>query len=300
MLAEKNIIESNAREFYDLEDLQLNLDPITGTRTTSWGNLGYWSADLKEGESDEFTYACAGQRLAVQLGNMAKLDELASEHTVVDTGFGCGDQLIEWNQSFHVNHLYGINYSKSQTLFAQNLIVREGIEGFHLEQGDCCAAKAWGSIPNGVDRIIALDCLYHFHDKSRYFLNCQNKLALNGVLAVSDLLLQKPLSNPFYKLALRLICKLSNIPFSNLQTLEAYEQSLNEHGLKLVTSSDISEHVFLPFGEWLKGYIDQLKHSKIEGQKLSWTKYQGTASFLRWAYKKRVLSYRLIQITRVG
>ena len=298
MLLQQNITESKAGEFYDLEDLQLNLDPATGRRSTSWGNLGYWPAGSNGTGNEDITYARAGQTLAIQLANMAELDELASDHIVVDTGFGCGDQLIEWNQSFKVTRLYGINYSKPQTLFAQNLITRKGIQDFHLAQGDCCAANAWASIPGEVDRIIALDCLYHFHDKSRYFANCQDKLAFNGVMAVSDLLLQGPLSNPFYKLALRLICKLSNIPYSNLQTLEDYEQNLRKHGLKLVSSRDISEHVFLPFGDWLKVYINQIKDLNIEGQKLSWSKYKGTASFLRWVYKKRILSYRLMQIAK--
>ena len=76
-------------EFYDLEDLQLNLNPCTFERETSWGNLGYWQLNAR-GEiktlSDHLPYAHACTQLAMQLANVAELNQISDDHVVLDTG----------------------------------------------------------------------------------------------------------------------------------------------------------------------------------------------------------------------
>jgi SAM-dependent methyltransferase len=298
----------NHHEFYDLEDLQLNIDPNTNERFSSWGNLGYWKRDslnlVASTSSDtsaliDTTYPQACEYLAIKLAQCAELDQLPDSHLVLDTGFGCGDQLFVWHQQFSVTSLYGMNYSASQTALAQKSINTAKIEGFTVRQADACDAIAWQAIPGSVDRILALDCVYHFHNKSFFFDLCETHLASDGILAISDLLLTKPLTNPFHKLILKLICKLSHIPFCNLMTEEDVVADLSSRGLKMARSIDISDAVFLPFGEWLSGHIQQVKKAGLVDQKSSWIKYQATARFLRWAYTHQVLSYRLLQIRKV-
>ena len=295
MVKDKNSVSH--QDFYDLEDLQLNIDPISNQRLTSWGNLGYW----KQNRSDEITkltYPKACEQLAIQLAQCATLDQLPDTHVVLDTGFGCGDQLAVWHAQYSVNCLYGINYSQSQTEFALHALNKAGIAGFTLKQGDCCEASSWHDIPKPIDRIIALDCVYHFQNKPQYLNHCAKYLASDGVLAISDLQLTKPLTNPLHKLMLRLICKLSHIPFSNLMTQEDASADLLIRGLKLDQVKDVTDAVFLPFGDWLSEHIKLVKNVGVTDQKLSWFKYESTAKFLRWAYRHQILSYRLLQIRK--
>lgn len=285
-------------EFYDLEDLQLNLNPSSFKRETSWGNLGYWQLNPQgqiETPSDQLSYAHACSELAMQLANLAKLNQLSEDHVVLDTGFGCGDQLLVWHARYGVKYLYGINYSQSQTQLALNLVKEHGIQTYTLKQGDACDDKQWKPFPRQFDRILALDCIYHFNDKSRYLDTCAGRLKDQGILAISDLLLSKPIANPLHGLLLRLICKLSHIPYGNLMTLANYEQNLKALGLELTDSWDVSEHVFIPFGTWLDAFIKDLDKGDNAGKKRNWLKYKGTAWFLRWAYNKQILKYYLLQ-----
>jgi cyclopropane fatty-acyl-phospholipid synthase-like methyltransferase len=282
------------KEFYDLEDIQLNYQAETGLVNSSWGNLGYWIDEHQQAIS---TYPLACTQLAVELGQLAKLDQLFNHHRVLDTGFGCGDQLLVWQTLFAVNNLIGINYSHAQTAHAQSLLAQTR---FSLKQGDCCDPLAWQGIPKTLDRILALDCLYHFHNKPSYFSICRKHLASDGILAVSDLILVKPISNPVHKWMLKIICSLSHIPFKNLMTLPDYQSSLARQGLFLSQSRDISDQVFLPFGNWLECYIEQMqKHNKAD-RKLRWLKYRATGVFLRWAHNRQILSYQLLKIVKAA
>jgi cyclopropane fatty-acyl-phospholipid synthase-like methyltransferase len=297
-------------EFFDLEDIQLNYQPETGMLNSSWGNLGCWLDDTKTPIND---YSLACQQLAVELGRLAKLDKsgkqvkLSEDLKVLDTGFGCGDQLVVWLNEFHVKQLIGINFSHSQTAFALNALKKNKDQpkdqpadnSYTLKQGDCCDPLVWESVPKSLDRIIALDCLYHFKNKPAYFKLCNQHLADHGILAVSDLILVKPIHNPVYKWILKIICKLSHIPFQNLMTLSDYQQLLTQQGLVLSQAEDISHCVFLPFGQWLNSYIAEMKKHNKARHKLSWAKYKVTAVFLRWAHNEQILGYQLLQISHL-
>jgi hypothetical protein len=287
-------------EFYDLEDIQLNYQPETGYLNSSWGNLGCWLDDTK---SPIGNYSQACEQLAIELGRLAKLDQLTQGHIVLDTGFGCGDQLFVWSNSFAVKQLVGINFSHSQTAMAVNALNRKGCEAqksaYFLQQGDCCDPVAWHYVPKALDRIIALDCLYHFKNKSDYFELCNEHLAVDGILAASDLVLVKPINHLLDKTILKIICKLSHIPFENLMTLSSYQALLVQQGLVLSQAVNIADKVFLPFGQWLNTYMAEMKRSHKTDRKLGWLKYKGTAVFLRWAYNKQILDYQLLQITQL-
>ena len=298
--------ESEIKEFYNLEDLQLNISPENGALPTSWGNLGYWK-DLNLKQTSD-TYAKACESLACELADFSGLikqsSDLDSSFTVLDTGFGCGDQLVTWLTRYNITRLYGINLSVSQTQMAKQRISTLSSSDFNrteqvicrLETGDCCDPEQWKQVPDNVQRILALDCAYHFNNKTEYFRLSQSKLAINGVLAISDLVLNQPIQSPLHKLLLKTICHLSHIPYKQLQTLTEYNEELKTLGLNLVANKDITDHVFMPFGQWLAYFIQDVnRHNKVSG-KLNWAKYKGTALFLKWLYKKHILSYQILRI----
>ena len=78
-------------EFHDLAELHLNINPTTQAIESSWGNLGYWK-DSNNGQ-DIVHYPQACQQLAMEVALIA---DLSPEHKLLDTGFGCGDQLLIW------------------------------------------------------------------------------------------------------------------------------------------------------------------------------------------------------------
>jgi cyclopropane fatty-acyl-phospholipid synthase-like methyltransferase len=90
---------------------------------------------------------------------------LNSTHSLLDTGFGCGDQLVVWLQEFKLSDVCGVNLSSSKTRYAQQKITalqRNTDIRCELQVSDCCQPSAWQGLDPHFDRIIALDCIYHF------------------------------------------------------------------------------------------------------------------------------------------
>ncbi len=277
-------------EFHDLAELQLNINPITKTITSSWGNLGYWQA------ASHYPQAC--EQLAREVALMGNLN---STHKMLDTGFGCGDQLLLWIQEFNVKTLYGLNVSHSQTEFAKEKIANASFNintVCELDAADGCSEASWQALDNDFQRIMALDCIYHFSDKTRYFSLCEKHLAEDGVLVVSDLLLLKDQLSFMQKFLLKSICALSHIPYKNFKTFDQYQQQLADSGLSITQHKDISQQVFLPFGNWLKTYIPSVNNNSSKSKNSSWLKYKGVAKFLAWGDKQEIFSYCILKIER--
>ncbi len=283
-----------SQEFHDLSELQLNINSISGEIESSWGNLGFWVPC--DNSNLELNYPQACHNLACEVAHMAGLKD---HHKLLDTGFGCGDQLVVWLEEFKVNSLVGVNLSVSQTQHAQQKIAALNLHAnitCDLQTGDSCLPSNWQGLDKNFDRIIALDCIYHFTDKQQYFSLCKQHLADSGALVVSDLLLQSGQLTLWQQLVLKSICYFSHIPLRNLKTLVEYQSELTSMGLVISKDRDISGQVFLPFGQWLKQYIKQLDNNEKVAGELSWLKYRGTARFLRWGYEKNIFSYHILRI----
>ena len=282
-------------EFHDLAELQLNINPSTQTIESSWGNLGYWAED---GCQDKLQYSQACTQLAMEVAHMANLENMESDHTLLDTGFGCGDQLMVWLNIFNVKNIYGLNISQSQTQLAQDTLASAelSINTCKISVSDCCLKTSWQTLDHNFQRIVALDCIYHFSDKPQYFSLCEEHLASDGVLVVSDLLLATSDLSWWHKFLLKTICFVSHIPFGNFKSFAQYQDQLAQSGLTITQHKDISQQVFLPFGEWLNQYIPQIKNNPNLPKNTSWLKYKGTAKFLAWGYKNKVFRYYILRI----
>jgi cyclopropane fatty-acyl-phospholipid synthase-like methyltransferase len=287
-------------EFHDLQELVLNADLRTGELRGSWGNLGYWS----QNDGVKIThYSDAAQQLAQKLGEFACLEP---DSTLLDVGFGCGDQLTLWQQAFSVQLIYGINLSVIQTQYAQRKVSEQNTENtIHLYQGNACDSAAWKDLPKSFDRIIALDCVYHFSNKASFLALCANHFKStddNAQLVLSDLILTKPIKCLYQKAFLKIICYFSHIPFNNFKTRTDYEKQLASLGLELIEFNNISSSVMMPFSDWV--FKTKKESKQIKGnqkrtpwlKRTAWIKYVGTALFLRWASKNDIFQYAFLRI----
>lgn len=291
------------QEFHDLQDIVLNFNCQNLELDGSWGNLGYW---LDENGKAINRYSMAAARLADLLGSFT---QLKPSHNVLDVGFGCGDQIIYWQHKFGVKNTWGINYSKIQTQYAQQKISAFNCAA-QITQGDAAQFNAWQTLPCEFDRVIALDCVYHFVNKPDFFKLCadhfnfqkERDAGVDQELVLTDLVLSKPIQNPIHFLLLKMICYFSHIPFSNLKVRHDYEAQLKQANLSLYEYKDISAKVMLPFSKWVFQFRQDVKKLKnLEDKhkalkKISWAKYIGTALFLRWAVCHNVFQYAIMRI----
>jgi len=269
-----------SQEFHDLSEELLN------SENQYWGNLGYWKSH------NDYSSACSA--LADELAIAVQLDDTSH---VFDAGFGCGDQLLLWLQKYRVNSIQGLNYSESQTRLAKNRLD---------EFGFSAAAKqiSYGSVTDmdkkvtppssvGINKILALDCAYHFPSRIQFLTSSHQKLSKSGRIGLTDILLSDSPSSLLQRIILRTMLFLSRIPKKNIVTLNTYKNELAAVGFENVSIRDISDQVFTPFSDWLYEF------KKDEGRlrsssKLTWLKYDVTAKFLSWADRSDILRYAII------
>lgn len=282
-------------EFHDLADAASLNHESDGGAPTHWGNLGHWPRP-----GMRYAQACADLADRTVAGLSLRPDT-----TLIDVGFGCGDQVLRWIGTYGVREVHGLNLSYSQTALARESLVAAGhaATAERLEQGSATDLYAWWTRRAGAGvkagAVVALDCAYHFAPARRVFLRqAASVLRGGGQLAMSDVVLARPDLSLRQRAVLAGMARLSRIPADNLLTAQAYRLQVARAGFEIERFEDLTAGVFTPFGEWLERYRAALHPAIRRG--IGWTKYRATAAFLRWAEAERVLRYVVCTARRKG
>ena len=186
---------------------------------TPWMNLGKW-----KGGSSGKTYAEACGDLARAVGDAA---DLRRRDVLLDVGFGRGAQLLVWSQDYNVKEICGVNISHAEVEHAKHLVMSARTKSrFDLRVGDA-TRLTWRE--EHFDRVLAMDCAYHFVTRETFFQEARRVLRNGGKIVLADMILKTEPRGVLQRLMIRLICALSGIPRENLGTLNAYVDSLKRN-----------------------------------------------------------------------
>jgi erythromycin 3''-O-methyltransferase len=193
-------------------------------------NLGYWDG-VK-------TYDQACTNLAHLVGETAKLNP---QSTVLDCGFGYGDQDDYWMKTFKPKKIDAINITRKQIDIAKARFPHEKIA---FQYG---SATALPFSENVYDRVLALESPFHFHTRTDFFAEAFRVLKQNGLLVTADVIKGSNASGIRYWFAQRMGCAFWQIPSKNLISVDEYRKQLEDTGFSDITIRDISASVFDPF-----------------------------------------------------
>ena len=220
---------------------------------TRFINLGYWkNADCMDD---------AGRDLAHLLGEHA---EISSGDDLLDVGFGYGDQDLYWMKTFRPRSITGLNIIKSQVDAARELVRKNDLEDkIDLRHGSAT------EIPfesNSFDKIVALECAFHFNSRDDFFKQAFHVLRDGGRLALADIVpastndgCPKPgilarILEPFRVAAWK-------IPRCNQRIgVAEYRKQLEGIGFINVNVTSISDHVFAPLR---KKVLNTMKYPEV-------------------------------------
>ena len=228
------VFDKKLPEFFDNQDLLLNEERHY---PTSWGNVGYWKGTSSFPE--------AGENLAKELGYFANL---ATRDVILDVGFGMGQQFYIWLGYFHVNHCHGINISKAQTDYCRKHVLpvfKSKLDIFH-------GTIETVNLPNEMfTKVLVLDAIYHFSDKSKFFGMVFDYLQKGGVLAFTDMAIRTDKKLPFF---VKHLLRLGGIPTVNQNTIDELKRSLSQQGYENIEVIDISPFIFDGFHQFLREF----------------------------------------------
>lgn len=148
------------------------------------------------------------------------------------------------------------------------------------------AVEYVASLPDkSVDRILALDCVYHFSSRKRFLEDCSRILRPGGKLAMTDLI-QGDKITIFQHLLLKIIFFLTGAPYSNFMNKEDYLLSFARAGFTNTSIEDISENVFPGLYSFTYRHRDEMGRLGVDGK---WTGFLFFARILQWWSVKKVV-----------
>ena len=205
-------------------------------------NLGYWrNADTIED---------ASEALAVEVARVAGM---SNADTVLDCGFGFGDQDMLWLHHIGPQRIIGLNITSSQVARARERVADAGLSPrIDLREG---SATDMPLDDGSVDLVVALESAFHFDTRQRFFGEALRVLRPGGRLVTADIL-PMPRSDRFLmrlrqRISWYLVASRFNIPPQNAYTIEPYIEKLQAAGFEDVRVESIRDAVYQPLHDYL-------------------------------------------------
>lgn len=199
------------------------------TYHSDWDNLGYW-------DPPPTSYEAAAVALARRLWSLA---DAAASPRVLDVGAGFGAQLGLW-RTLGAAHVLALEPNEDRAARA----ALSSADDSAIEVRASAAARGADGPPASRDLVLALDALYHFDDRARFFLSARRSLDHGGRLAVCTLI--APPASTLTRALLRAVGLLFEIP-DGLPTEAQLRRELQEAGFRDVHLVDWSPAVLRGF-----------------------------------------------------
>ncbi len=213
-------------------------------------NLGYWQDATNTDE--------ASDALAMLVANTA---QLSSEDTLLDCGFGFGDQDILWMKTLQPRQIIGLNITQSQVTIARERVAAADLDDrIDLRHG---SATTMPIESDSVDCAVALESAFHFRTREQFFREAWRVLRPGGRLATADII-PMPVADHFrarlnQRFSWRLVASKFAIPTENAYTRPTYHSKLTGCGFEEIQVESIRDHVYAPLHHYLIGHPERLQ-----------------------------------------
>jgi len=208
------------------------------TERTLFRNVGWW----KDGEANLDDASESLARVAAE--NL----QLGPDDRLLDVGFGYGDQDMYWMEHFKPREIVGINITESQIELARKRVAERGMSD-RIRYTQASATQ----LPfetNSFDKVVALECAFHFQTRLDFFKEAFRVLRPGGRLVTFDIV---PLPYDHLPVIPRTISNIGlhfwKICPENVYDKHVYESKLRAAGFTARVES-VFDDTLVPFSKY--------------------------------------------------
>ncbi|MBU9764039.1 methyltransferase domain-containing protein [Mycobacterium sp. TNTM28] len=268
-------------------DLLIHERQDGGAAGALWENQvhwGYWE-NPRTAEGTQVDYVAAMEQMNRELLKAAKVGD---GQKLLDAGCGFGGTIQQINAEHSGMDLTGLNIDARQLAAAE--AQTEGANGNTIGwvEADACRLPFED---NTFDRVLAVECIFHFPSREKFLSEAARVLKPGGYLAVSDFVPTMSFfgKTPFWMVIRTRIAKsygtLGNLP------LRSYRSMGRRAGLQLEENRNIRKNTMPTYPFLLKFFREELppdsRKTMVVGTRwMKWLSKLGFAQYRVYTFRK--------------
>ena len=212
-----------------------------------WLNNGYWK------EARTYPDACVA--MVELLGTRAGLQP---GDEILDVGVGFAEQDFALLDRFKVSHITGIDITPVHVDKGRKRVAERGLEKqIDIRLG---SATAMDFPPASFQRVLALECAFHFDTRDQFMREAFRVLKPGGTIALADML-PNPGKRPARATAFGR--KYGHVPEANNYDREEYSRRLSAAGFDDVLVESIRQDVFPGMAKYARQRLEGKKMDEV-------------------------------------
>ncbi|KLO30929.1 methyltransferase type 11 [Mycolicibacter heraklionensis] len=240
---------------------------------------GYWESP-KVADGTLTDYVAAMEQMN---GVLFAAGKVADGQRLLDVGCGFGGTIRQINATHSDMDLTGLNIDQRQLAIAEAESKPSRGNAISWVEADACQLPFGDS---SFDRVLAVECIFHFPSRARFLTEASRVLKPGGYLAVSDFV---PIMMVFGKtpiwMAIRARIAKSYGTLGNV-SLRSYKSMGSRAGLQLETKRNIRKHT-MPTYPFLLKYLRAQESAHTRKTMIVGTRW------MKWLSKLGLLQYRV-------